>query len=282
MHPADTFLAALGKDRATYQVFPDSETAARERPKILHGPHRAVARGLSAANNRGMGVFVMVNHGDLQGRKAENVMSVAAYFADFDGAPLPDVWPIDPTLLVESSPGKFHAYWRVDSAPLDEFTRVQAHLALLFGSDEKVTDLPRVMRLPGYQHQKAEPFETRILHQRDAIVQHEAFVEAIALPQPKVKLPEACMAYKRMHQRRKTKVPKRDPLETAIEKVRTAGEGTRNDTLFRIASAVANDVQAGKVQRADAETALTQAARDAGLPDFEIARTLQSAMRYAQ
>lgn len=280
MHPADQYLQALGKQRATFQTFPDHDQASGG-PQILHGPHKAVHKRLERLNHQGHGVFVMVNHGDLQGRRATNVTDTAAYFVDLDGTPLPTVWPTTPTLVIESSPGRYHAYWRVTNAPTDDFERVQKHLALILDGDPNVHDLPRVMRLPGYQHQKRDPFTTRILQAEPTLVDHAEFCDLIALPKPKVPLPDACRRYVQRHQKRK-QTTKRDPLESATERITGAQEGTRNDTLFRTAAAVANDVQAGKIDRHEAETALTDAALKAGLPDFEAKRTIHSALRYAQ
>ena len=44
------------------------------------------------------------------------------------------------------------------ACPLDEFKERQVLLAEMFDGDPKVCDLPRVMRLPGFLHQKGEPF----------------------------------------------------------------------------------------------------------------------------
>ena len=116
---------------------------------------------LIRANDSGAGVFVTVNATDGRGRKASNVQSIRAVFADFDGAPLPASFPIRPHALIESSPARWHAYWFCSLA-LSEFAGVQRSIAQTFGSDPVVCDLPRVMRVPGFIHQKAEPFQTRI------------------------------------------------------------------------------------------------------------------------
>lgn len=281
MHDADRFLQALGKDRTTFQVFPDADVDAR--PRILHGPHKAHARKLQQLNEAGMGVFAMIADGDLRGRRAENVTRVAAYFADFDGTSLPDVWPLPPTMIVESSPGKYHAYWRIADAPPDKrlFAHIQAHLAVLFDSDDKVVDLPRVMRLPGYQHRKREPFTTRIVEVHDREYTHDQFVSYTHPPPlPKVTPPLPPEVRKYMNWGK----PKRkgDPLESATQRVQQAGEGTRNDTLYRIACAVANNIREGETTLDHARRALSEAAESTGLPQHEINRTLDSALRHAQ
>jgi hypothetical protein len=106
-----------------------------------------------------VGVFFCVNAIDPEAKRRGNdtVCRVAAVFLDLDGKPLPaDGFPLPPTAIVESSPGRWHVYWAVSDLPLSEFTAAQKHLAKLYGGDETVSDLARVMRLPGYWHGKAE------------------------------------------------------------------------------------------------------------------------------
>jgi hypothetical protein len=283
MHPASEFLEALGKQRSTFQTFPDSE-AADSRPQILHGPHSVLDRRLRALNQDGAGIFVMVNHGDLQGRRAENVKQVAAYFVDLDGSPLPDEWPLTPTAVVESSPGRYHAYWRVDGAPREQFELVQKHIAVLFAGDEKVCDLPRVMRLPGYEHRKREPFTSRILELNQVSHDHSTFTDAFGVPAPPRPLPQACVDYIRSRQKSKTRFRDESSpgIDRALEHITKAGEGNRNHTLFRMAAAVANDVKKGSIDRAEAEKQLLDAAIQSGLGEHEATRTIHSAMRYAK
>jgi len=133
--------------------------------RILHGKLCQYANTLVQLNAQGAGVFIMVNQGDQQGRKKENVTGIRALFVDLDGSPLEPVLEsgVEPHITVESSPGRYHAFWRVADCPMERFTTLQAALAAKFNSDPKVKDLPRVMRLPGFLHQKGQAFQTRIL-----------------------------------------------------------------------------------------------------------------------
>jgi len=71
-------------------------------------------------------------------------------------------------MVVETSPDRYHAYWRVDGLPLEQFRSVQKAIADRFGGDPQVHDLARVMRVPGFQHRKSEPFyRTRIVEASD-------------------------------------------------------------------------------------------------------------------
>jgi len=56
---------------------------------------------------------------------------------------------------VESSPRNYHDYWLVNDCPLEDFKPAQKNLAATYDADKSVNDLPSVMRLPGFPHQKA-------------------------------------------------------------------------------------------------------------------------------
>jgi hypothetical protein len=117
---------------------------------------------LDKKNSQGCGVFVAVNEG---GQRASEITRVRAVFADTDGAPLePIKAALKPHIIVESSLGRWHVYWLVaDGFPLDRFKPVQAAIAQKFGTDPSINDLPRIMRLPGFYHQKREPYLCRLI-----------------------------------------------------------------------------------------------------------------------
>lgn len=150
----------------TFQTFDDNKARKRKAlTRVLHGTlaqHRAT---LAALNARGAGIFWMPNAGDGKGRKIENVLRVRALFVDLDGAPLEPVQdaPLAPHVIVESSPNRWHAYWRVSDCPLPDFKPMQKALAERFDADASVHDLPRVLRLPGFVHRKGEPFASHIV-----------------------------------------------------------------------------------------------------------------------
>ena len=121
---------------------------------------KACITELREANSNGAGVFVVINEG---GQKGCEITSVRAIFADTDGAPLEPLLTLTPHIVIESSPNKYHVYWLVDrDFELKEFTPVQKAIAIKYGTDISVHDLPRVMRLPGFNHNKSTPFPVRI------------------------------------------------------------------------------------------------------------------------
>lgn len=163
---ASQFLELLAAgEQVTFQTFDDSKAKRKNLIKILHGNLTKHGSTLESLNGRGAGAFVMVNAGDGKGRKSGNVLRVRATFVDLDGSPIDPVMtgPLMPHVTVESSSGRFHAYWLTEGIPLEEFRAVQEMLAYKFNGDPIVKDLPRVMRLPGFLHQKSAPFLTHVL-----------------------------------------------------------------------------------------------------------------------
>lgn len=161
----------------TFQTFDDSDRKDLRLARVFHGTLAEHADALTRLNQLGAGVFVMVNRGDgviHDGKKTcrcnGNVISIRAQFADADGVPLKSVLEKSPPphILVESSPGKWHFYWLTSDTPLDVFSTRQLTLAKHLGTDPAVKDLARVLRLPGFYHQKNEPFMTRLVEEAAA------------------------------------------------------------------------------------------------------------------
>lgn len=70
-----------------------------------------------------------------------------------------------------------------------------------------------------------------------------------------------------------------DVLEALLSTVSDAREGSRNGTLFWAANRAREHVLEGDVSQGEAETLLLEAARAAGLKDYEAKRTIDSAFR---
>lgn len=156
----------------TFQTFDDnSERKERRLARILHGRLDQHLPTLTKLQQLGAGVFVMVNKGDgivHPGKKTcrdgASVIAIRALWVDLDGSPLHPVLSAHyPDIVIESSPKRWHAYWLTHDCPLADFKQRQQQIAAKFKGDPKVCDLPRVMRLPGFWHQKSEPFMTRLV-----------------------------------------------------------------------------------------------------------------------
>jgi P4 family phage/plasmid primase-like protien len=149
----------------TFQIFDDTPRKDQNLARTLFGEFDRLASILHDRQHDGCGVFVTVNRTKGGKRRAECVDLIRAAFTDLDGAPLDPVLncALEPHIAVESSPGKFHAYWICEGVELEQFTAIQKAIAARFGGDKSVHDLPRVMRLPGFWHLKGEPFRSRIV-----------------------------------------------------------------------------------------------------------------------
>jgi hypothetical protein len=156
----------------TFQTFPEAPGAPRSLARVFHKKFEDIAPKLVELNQQGAGVFVMLNAGDgiehdgrATCRTNANVLRVRVAYLDLDGAPVEPVInsPVPPAILIESSPGRYQAIWPVSDCTLEEFGSRQVALARRFGGDESVKDLARVARIPGFYHQKAAPFMSRLL-----------------------------------------------------------------------------------------------------------------------
>jgi hypothetical protein len=175
LQTASEFLSLLDEhDDFTFQTFPDRKSSiasSASLPSVLHGTLDEHRIRLKQLNDAGAGIFVMVNEGDGEikpgnktCRTSANVVRVRALFVDLDGSPLDPVLSCElkPDWVVQSSPYRWHAYWRIAGCPLESFRGAQIALAQKFNADRSVNDLPRVMRVPGFIHHKAEPFTSRL------------------------------------------------------------------------------------------------------------------------
>jgi hypothetical protein len=157
------------------ETLDDARTGRRGAKTQGHAVLRDALPKLGRENRGGAGVYVAVNEigqnvlaGDAKPRrKVENVTRIRAVWAelDQDGQARVDALPIDPTFIVESSPGKFHAYFVCDGLTADDFDGVMARMVADYGSDKNAKDRTRIMRLAGSWHMKdpSRPWRVRII-----------------------------------------------------------------------------------------------------------------------
>jgi hypothetical protein len=155
---ADQFLTLLaeGVEEFTFQTFDDNKSRKdKSLSRILHGSIDQHFDELCHLNAKGAGIFVTVNQTDLKGRSNANILDVRAIFQEADraGVPIPT---LSPQIVVETSPGKFHRYWLTHGGKdaLTEYKAVMTTMVEQYGSDPNARDLARVLRLPGFFHQK--------------------------------------------------------------------------------------------------------------------------------
>jgi hypothetical protein len=121
---------------------------------------------LKRDNELGRGVFFAVNELDQNldpKRKRTKKMFVAsrAVWVEDDtvrDAPRND-WPVAPNAVVNSSPGKYHYYWLTITSNREEYEQVMNRMVQDHGCDIQARDITRVLRVPGFNHMKREPYE---------------------------------------------------------------------------------------------------------------------------
>jgi len=106
-------------------------------------------------------VYVSMNalHPDSHGRTKADVAEIRHVYLDIDknGADIiqdlqghTDV-PL-PNHIIESSPGKYQAIWRVEHFEKDQAEALMRGMVREFGADPAATDCSRVMRVPGFDN----------------------------------------------------------------------------------------------------------------------------------
>jgi hypothetical protein len=156
---AERFLKYLDPNATvfTFQTLDDNQDRAdKSLIRTLHGSLADNWNAMASLSQKGAGIFVTVNETDLKGRKDENIKRIRAVFVDTDGAPQAPIDAYSPHIIVETSPGRYHNYWLVDRCPLSDFKTAQLQMIRVWGTDKSINDLSRIMRLPGFPHQKVK------------------------------------------------------------------------------------------------------------------------------
>ncbi|AUR98420.1 P-loop containing nucleoside triphosphate hydrolase [Vibrio phage 1.250.O._10N.261.55.E11] len=142
-----------GSTTGHFRVFHDSIRDPKLARKI-QGDFNTVAAELSAYNQQGYGVYAVVNHG---GNDDANVTHSTAIMIDLDGdAGLPNTWHLTPHIITrKGETGNYHAYWLLnETTDIHEWSRTCKRLIAQYGSDPRIHNPSRVMRLPDFLHLK--------------------------------------------------------------------------------------------------------------------------------
>ena len=269
LNQAQTMLKALAPSNGafTFQTFADGSDKNKALIKQFNGSFEQHASQLTQLNQQGAGVFVTINQTDLQGRKAENITAIRALFVDFDNSRadrLNDLLSLDrlydgallPSFIVETSIGKHHAYWLADGISLGEFKPYQETLIYFFSGlfdgdnvDKAIHDLPRIMRLAGFYHNKGEPVLSKIVYpnggqdiQRYSYEQIKAMIDSLPAP-----LAQASLLQTNSNTHTSKVILPQSPANSqtlpqlTAEKVRTLSRGRWETILGRLGYAVSTN-----------------------------------------
>jgi len=158
---AERFLYWLDRSAGYFSFRTFSETPYTRLPghdpleHALHGSLDECWRELCALNRAGAVICVTINETDGTGREVEHIRRVRALYVDDDQ---PDRrvggFALPPHLSVESSPGRYHHYWRVEGVSREQFPGMQQELARLYKTDHRVFGLNQSMGLSGFWRRK--------------------------------------------------------------------------------------------------------------------------------
>ncbi len=147
-----------------HHIFVTMKEDSSSPPIHYHGGYKKAEKSLKKKNETD-GVFFTVNelneHLD-NGRHRTKKMVVrcrAVFMDDDNPADTPrDDFPLPPSVIVNSSPGKYHYYWLTDTDDQAAWNLVQRALITRYGGDKQAKDLTRYLRLPGFNHNKKDPY----------------------------------------------------------------------------------------------------------------------------
>ena len=186
------------------------------------------------------------------------------------------------SLMVETSPGKFHCYWFTRGMDLERFTPLQKEFAAVLGSDPSINDLPRIMRVPGFVHRKGAPFLSRIHYVAESIGRRRQadYVSPDVLEQAIVKVRKKFGLW---DEPKPSREPQPEPdlfdratagqdersyalaaLANAADTVAHAPVGTRNAALNTEAFSMYRLVETGALTREEVEEGLKTGCADRG------------------
>lgn len=229
LQQAKDFLRVLdpGTSEFCFQLFKKLPGREVEKPPVL-GTLDSLEKVFADNQKNRFNVTVVISETNGASRKLADMRRLRAFFIDFDsklvgqevkyGKSLKKVvQPFDmdalmnyefpPHLVIESSPGNYHAYWAIqdENPAIDDESRekksksfhdMQLMLAYRFGTDPSVCAFNQCMRVPGYWRFKdddeAEPAITRILHREDEIIRYlpnamYTHVRGEVVPKPETK-----------------------------------------------------------------------------------------------
>lgn len=193
------FLAAFQPGPYCLRTFPDQGSGPGRNYTVARLD--AIHSQLSQVNQQErQGVFFVVNQG---GHKDEAITRITAHFVEADDISLAQqyhnlmAFALPPSIIVKTRKS-LHGYWLLkepDPPPLPagppgdpidphlaHFRPVQQALAAYFKGDPVIANPSRVMRLPGFYHNKQEPLLVSCLKFDPGLRYHQAEIRAALQP----------------------------------------------------------------------------------------------------
>jgi hypothetical protein len=225
----------------------------------------------------GYNVFLGAAVRTRQSGRADAVERCPSLWCDLDGRDalerLRDFRPLPSIVLRTGSADHGLGIWPLRVSLSPHWTqRANRRLARALGGDMAATDPARILRPAGsLNHKHVPPREVRCTRLELDVFTFEQVVGE--LPDTDHYTPRV-----RSVEKRPTSDDAPRVLAGLARTVAEAPQGNRNNALYWAARRVRDHVDCGELDVCEASAELRSAAECAGLPEFEIARTISSAM----
>ncbi len=228
-----------------WQLYHDSDKSGsgKKLARSFYATYDDAINTLNNAQQQGCGVYVTVNETDGNGRSTNNIKQVRACFIDGDNQTLPSEWGCYPHIIVARNPLHWHAYWLIEeSTDFESWRRLQYSLALYYGVKDRLHDLPRVMRAPGFNHLKNpnSPEEYKITYNNPSPrYSLEGLYESHPLTRDKKQELDSWLTAPKLRENAEGIINDNDQAITRyVQRLSTISpeEGDYNNTLYRAAN----------------------------------------------
>lgn len=144
------------------RIFDDRKTGTFKGAKLEceAGKIAAMEKTLHKHNAQNRGIYFVINYG---GHEDTDITRINAQFVECDEKSIEEQlaaieqFPLEPSLIVRTKKS-LHTYWLMRDAKVESFRRVQKRLIAQFSGDRTIINESRVLRLPGFNHCKGEPY----------------------------------------------------------------------------------------------------------------------------
>jgi P4 family phage/plasmid primase-like protien len=160
-----TTLTGSPESSVWFQIFDDSPEKRKNLARSFPSTLNEALPKLTSFSVQGAGVFACINKCEGQTRANKNIAEFRSLFVDLDGVLPPEGYP-EASIECQSARG-MHIYYLLEKDEIRDpatFRACQKVLISFFKADAAIHDPARVMRLPGYPHQKdkSRPFMVKL------------------------------------------------------------------------------------------------------------------------
>lgn len=165
------------KNKVTIQVFPKKGNTKVIPEHMTITVNKISVAKLAALSHAGATVSVVPQRMDGNGRSKENVERIRYLVVDLDRkSSMTEIKKLamQPSIIIETSPNRFHLYYRV-KCKLGNFSKYAKAIAHALDGDTQVSDLARVFRIAGTINWKNEPVRAKLRRctEQDPILVHQ-------------------------------------------------------------------------------------------------------------